>query len=288
MANEAHKNFDIDLSKDYPFTPSTEEHRRLEEQSAALNDILFGKVSRAPVEKPKNILDVGCGTGIQTVLLAEMYPDATVVGLDYSPVPDIHPKPSNVVYVLGRLEDLIDKHPLLKTGTFDLVYHRMLILAITHWSEYVARARSLLKPGGYIECQEGNNFSPCDGQGNDLMDSLKWPKVAARRSLSRGLDIRIALNLPRILRIHGFDSVQDDTFPMAYRPDWEDRPETSRFGRYWSAQAPRMIKMHLEQGAGDDEDPDALWQEAKESCLEGEVDIHDKFHVIVAKKSNES
>lgn len=288
MANEAQKNFEFDLSKDYPFTPSTEEHRRLEEQSAALNDILLGKVSRAPVDKPKRIVDVGCGTGIQTVLLAGMYPDATVIGLDYSPVPDIHPKPDNVVYILGRLEELIDKHPLMKTGTFDLVYHRMLILAITDWSVYVARARSLLKPGGYIECQEGNNLSPCDGKGNDLMDSLKWPEVAARRSISRGLDIRIALNLPGILRSNGFEEVQDDVFPMAYRPDWKERPETSRFGRYFSTQAPRAIRMLLEQGADEDEDPDTLWQEAKKSCLEGEVDIHDKFHVIVARKSNES
>lgn len=51
--------FQLDASRKYPFVDSTEEHARLNEQSAALNEAMLGKFSLAPLHKPQKILDVG-------------------------------------------------------------------------------------------------------------------------------------------------------------------------------------------------------------------------------------
>ena len=39
-----------DSSQDYPLVPSTEEHRRLDEQNSALNELMFDKISHAPLK----------------------------------------------------------------------------------------------------------------------------------------------------------------------------------------------------------------------------------------------
>ncbi len=53
----------LDASQDYPFVPTTEEHRRLNEQSAGPNGLMLGAFSRAPLHRPTKILDIGelCG-----------------------------------------------------------------------------------------------------------------------------------------------------------------------------------------------------------------------------------
>ena len=54
---------------------------------------------RIHIENPKNILDIGCGPGNSTEVLAQRYPDADILGVDSSPAmieaakaqhPDIH------------------------------------------------------------------------------------------------------------------------------------------------------------------------------------------------------
>ena len=40
----------------------------------------------APLENPRRILDIGTGTGIWAIQMADDYPDCTVIGTDLSPV----------------------------------------------------------------------------------------------------------------------------------------------------------------------------------------------------------
>ncbi|MEK7285835.1 MAG: class I SAM-dependent methyltransferase [Nitrospirota bacterium] len=66
----------------------------------------FGKTS------PKRILDLACGTGILTVLLAERFPDSEIVGVDISPDylevawRKVHKKKiKNISFVLAAAEE---------------------------------------------------------------------------------------------------------------------------------------------------------------------------------------
>jgi methylase of polypeptide subunit release factors len=51
---------------------------------------LDGKLHTAPIDKPdksvQRILDVGTGTGIWAVEMAQLYPSAVVTGTDISPI----------------------------------------------------------------------------------------------------------------------------------------------------------------------------------------------------------
>ena len=58
---------------------SAAEDVRLDEQSAGLIAMLGDEPFKAPMPgPPKKILDVGCGTGVMTLMLGLMFPDAKV------------------------------------------------------------------------------------------------------------------------------------------------------------------------------------------------------------------
>ncbi len=48
--------------------------------------LMGGNLYLAPIVDPKTVLDIGTGTGIWAIEMADQYPDATVIGTDLSPV----------------------------------------------------------------------------------------------------------------------------------------------------------------------------------------------------------
>ncbi len=112
----------------------------------AIGDQLF----YAPINIPTEILDVGTGTGIWAVDVADQNPAARVLGIDLSP---IQPEwvPPNLSF---QREDLDDEwhYPGRK---FDLVHTReMNGIAIKDWPQFFVQAFESMKPGGWVECQE--------------------------------------------------------------------------------------------------------------------------------------
>lgn len=45
-----------------------------------------GQLYKAPIDNPTTILDCGTGTGVWCVDMAEIYPDAHIIGSDISPI----------------------------------------------------------------------------------------------------------------------------------------------------------------------------------------------------------
>lgn len=84
---------------------------------ASRNNLYF-----APVKSPKKILDLGTGTGIWAIELADQQPDAEIIGTDLSP---IQPRyvPPNVKFEIDDADD----DWTFPEDHFDYIHERLVI-----------------------------------------------------------------------------------------------------------------------------------------------------------------
>ncbi|KAL8685710.1 MAG: hypothetical protein Q9224_005709 [Gallowayella concinna] len=111
----------------------------------ALNNQLY----LAPVHKPDRILDVGTGTGIWAIEMAETFPDAQVVGTDLSPIQPTWVPPNCIFEV-----DDVTMEWTFRKDSFDFIHSREMFGSIADWDEYFRQCFLHLKPGGYVEALE--------------------------------------------------------------------------------------------------------------------------------------
>ncbi|KAL8776423.1 MAG: hypothetical protein Q9213_008279 [Squamulea squamosa] len=111
----------------------------------ALNNQLY----LAPVHNPERILDVGTGTGIWAIEMAESFPDAQVVGTDLSPIQPTWVPPNCMFEV-----DDVTMEWTFRKDSFDFIHSREMFGSIADWDEYFRQCYLHLKPGGYVEALE--------------------------------------------------------------------------------------------------------------------------------------
>ncbi|PGH27758.1 hypothetical protein AJ80_00546 [Polytolypa hystricis UAMH7299] len=103
----------------------------------------------APLESPQRILDLGTGTGIWAIDMADLYPMASVIGTDLSPV-----QPSFVPPNLQFQVDDFEREWNYSPSSFDLIHTRLLLASISDYPQLLRRAFKHLKPGGYLEMHD--------------------------------------------------------------------------------------------------------------------------------------
>ena len=113
------------------------------------------------------ILDLGTGTGIWALDMADANPAATVMGVDIAPV---QPQwvPPNCSFEL----DDVENEWLYKDESFDFIHGRELLLAIRNWPNLLRQAFRTLKPGGYLELAATVAAVGCD-DGTFSMEKAK-------------------------------------------------------------------------------------------------------------------
>ncbi|CAI7610988.1 unnamed protein product [Penicillium palitans] len=102
---------------------------------------------QAPLKDPKQILDIGTGRGNWAIDVADMFPNATVRGVDLFPPPGDWLPPNCIMEVDDVLQEWTWRQP------FDLIHMRQLIGAFTpvEWDGLFAQCYKNLTPGGWIE-----------------------------------------------------------------------------------------------------------------------------------------
>ncbi|KAK3327405.1 S-adenosyl-L-methionine-dependent methyltransferase [Cercophora scortea] len=112
----------------------------------------------APIgDNPQRILDLGCGTGIWTIDIAEMFPSADATGVDIAQTQQAWASP-NAHFELDDIEQPFP-HP---ASTFDFIFARDLILSIRDWPHLISQIHTCLKPGGWAEFQCVTGLLRCD------------------------------------------------------------------------------------------------------------------------------
>jgi SAM-dependent methyltransferase len=107
------------------------------------------KLHLAPIQNPQQILDVGTGTGIWAIDMADQYPSAVVTGTDLSP---IQPEwvPPNCHFEI----DDVTLEWTFPDEFFDFIHIRELFGCIPDWDFFFEEAYKHTKPGGWIEIVE--------------------------------------------------------------------------------------------------------------------------------------
>jgi ubiquinone/menaquinone biosynthesis C-methylase UbiE len=134
------------------------EVNRLDFQHYVLRALLRGNYL-APIRNPRQILDVGCGTGQWGYEMAREFPRAQVVGLDLEQAKNPTSPPPNYRFVAG---DVLKGLPFAD-NTFDFVHQRLLFLAlpVTAWPGVMQELVRVTAPGGWIELLElGPDVAP--------------------------------------------------------------------------------------------------------------------------------
>ena len=167
--------------------------------------MLRGSYSQAIQEKvkivPNSILDLGCGVGMSTAALQEIYPDAQFTGVDLSPYflavakYQAERNNQNINWVHAAAEDTG-----LPDSSFDLVSACLMFHELpTAASEAVIKeAHRLLRPGGYLAIMDMNPQSET---------FLKMPPyvLTLLKSTEPYLDRYFALDIERTFTDAGFE-----------------------------------------------------------------------------------
>ena len=196
-----------------------QEQYRNDVQHAKFTTLLDDRLHLAPIaQPPQNILDLGTGTGIWAIEMADRHPSARVIGIDIAPVqPTL--VPPNCQF---EIED-IENDWLFKKNSFDFIFGRELLLSITDWPQLINQAFDHLKPGGYLELSMTDSRTCCADGSLDLKTS--YFAESANILWEIGERMGTPLDAHEKWRDQfmeaGFDKVQDHIFKIPTGPWYE-------------------------------------------------------------------
>ncbi|KAE8162143.1 putative methyltransferase [Aspergillus tamarii] len=124
----------------------------------------------APHPRNGRFLDLGCGTGIWAIDVANKYPDAFVVGVDLAPIqPSNHPKNCEFYAPFD-----FESPWALGEDSWDLIHLQMGCGSVMGWPNLYRRIFAHLRPGAWFE-QVEIDFEPrCDDRPLEGLAIRQW------------------------------------------------------------------------------------------------------------------
>jgi SAM-dependent methyltransferase len=173
----------------------------------------------------QRILDLGTGTGIWAIDVADEYPSAEVIGTDISPI-----QPS---WVPPNCRFQIDDAQLPWTwppDNFDYVHIRNLHGSISDWPALYEQCFTHLKPGGWIEDLEFDIRTQSDLVGPDHVYN-QWNDLFAECGERMGKTFKISTKMKGYIEEAGFVDVVERTWRVPIG-GWSADPKLKRVGLY--------------------------------------------------------
>ncbi|GHO76981.1 hypothetical protein KSD_47520 [Ktedonobacter sp. SOSP1-85] len=196
------RRFRVDVP--YLFPKDMPEYDRLTFQHYFLKTLLGGNYV-APIDSPRRILDVGCGTGIWGREMAQPFPGAQVVGFDiepHTPVSHVIEMPSNCLFVQGNILQGLP----FSDHDFDFTHQRLMVAALPAraWPYVVSELVRVTRPGGWIELVEAaDTFEHMGPMTRKFMEW--WHNLESKT----GFDASLMTRLPTLLTKAGLSQVKE-------------------------------------------------------------------------------
>lgn len=187
------------------------EQDRLDMAHAMETKLIGDKLFLAPLAEDfaGKVLDAGCGTGIWSICMGDLFPDAAIRGVDLSP---IQPSwvPPNVKFEVDDIEG-----EWAYGETFDYIFMRYLMSSIRDWPKLVGSAYESLNPGGWVEFQDfdATVYSE-DGSFRPEHEFHKWISTFIDAAIASGRDPSPGKSLEKWVKEAGFVNVHHEVFKL--------------------------------------------------------------------------
>ncbi|KAL3452398.1 hypothetical protein BJX65DRAFT_293005 [Aspergillus insuetus] len=220
----------------YVYPNDEREMNRLDMQHHMCKLLTGGRLFLAPLRNPRNIVDIGTGSGIWPIELASIFPHAQITGTDLSPCqPD--EVPENVHFIV---DDCTEEDWLWNRNSLDYIHSGHMSGALPSYKDLLRKMFDHLKPGGWAECQEFDTMVKCDdGTMPPLTDELgAYPfqdwcdlQIRAGQSTDPPRQFRVAHRVARGMKDVGFVDVQEYIFKAPVNP-WSSEPHLHTIGKW--------------------------------------------------------
>lgn len=178
-------------------------------------------------QSPRQVLDLGCGTGIWTRQFAAKHSDSTVLGVDLNLAladeTDENKRPQNCSFITADIEKEWEF-----SSQSDYIYMRMIMIAVKDWSALLRRTFDNLSPGGQLEVFDGlMHLTADDGSTAANSAAIHWFELSKEYLAKHDIAWDLSRNLPEQMTKAGFEVIESDTIKMNLYPDSRD-PEADR------------------------------------------------------------
>ncbi|RSL93369.1 hypothetical protein CDV31_014751 [Fusarium ambrosium] len=230
--------------------------------------LLDNKLHLSPIPKyPKSILDLGTGTGIWAVDMAEMYPTAKILGVDLFPL-QTKIVPPNVHFEIDNVE--VDWR--WGESIFDFIHARELTMTIYDWPNLVQEVYRALKPGAYFEI---SGFVP-----DYRSDDGTLPQDSAY--------VKEPIRWKGYLLDAGFDDVTERALKLPMGP-WPNNPHLQKIGNFellnWREQAMTTFRNMCQNALGGDQTYyREILAQAEKEVLNPNMHSYMPFYVVYGRK----
>ena len=204
----------------YTIGTNPAEQDRLRRQAEAIRPWAVTLFDRVELEPGSRVIDIGCGNGGLLELLSERVGQAGhVLGLDYGQEHVASARrfvrESGLANVDVQQGDA--RRTDLPSGSFDGAHARLLLINIPRPDEVVAEMARVVKPGGWVACQEADLLGLCHPQ-HSAWDRLV--RLFADTYETDGANAHMGRGVPELLRGAGLSDVgveaKADAYPIGH------------------------------------------------------------------------
>jgi SAM-dependent methyltransferase len=167
--------------------------------------MLDNKLYLAPLDdaRIRNVLDLGCGTGIWTMDFADAHQNAEVTGIDLSPTQPPWVPPN----CRFEIDDIEDEWTFPKDH-FDFIHIRCLMGSISEWPKLYAQAYKHMAPGGWIQHLDMDiGFTSDDGTVGKDHTMTEWSQTFFDAGEKMGKTFYVVDSMSDSIRKAGFKDI---------------------------------------------------------------------------------